>query len=315
MNTTVNNTPGAKQPKTDSVVCDLCGANDYQVLFEGRDRLHQRPGTFPVVQCRQCQLVYLNPRPAEDTLADYYPEDYSPFKQERGITQRVQSWLRLRQARRIQKTIPLRGRVLEVGCATGDLLVPLRDMGVSVAGIEISQHAAEIARRDHNLEVHTGTLFDAPYAPNSFDAVVMRHVIEHFPSACRALKQIARLLKQEGLLFITTPNYDSLDRVMFGEFWHNYEIPRHQLVFSVDTLTGLLQKTGFKLLHVQHSLLPNDWVHSLHYIIAEHFDIALVAKVFSIKNPLILLVFLPFGILQRLLKKSGRIDVLALKRS
>lgn len=313
MNTTVNNTPGAKQPKTDSVVCDLCGANDYQVLFEGRDRLHQRPGTFPVVQCRQCQLVYLNPRPAEDTLADYYPEDYSPFKQERGITQRVQSWLRLRQARRIQKTIPLRGRVLEVGCATGDLLVPLRDMGVSVAGIEISQHAAEIARRDHNLEVHTGTLFDATYAPNSFDAVVLRHVIEHFPSACRALEQIFSLLKPGGVLFITTPNIDSLDGKIFGRYWHDLDPPRHLVIFSVATLCRMLEKNGFEIRNISHNAVPNDWIYSVRNVLVEHFGDGLAQKALSIRNPFMLLLFSPIGILQKILRKSGRIDVLAQK--
>ena len=313
MNTTVNNTSGVKQPKTDSVACDLCGANDYQVLFEGRDRLHQRPGIFPVVQCRQCQLVYLNPRPAEDTLADYYPEDYSAFQRGGGITQRIQSWLRVRQARRIQKTIPLGGRILEVGCATGDLLVPLRDMGVAVAGIEISLHAAEIARRDHNLEVHTGTLFDAPYAPNSFDVVVLRHVIEHFPSACRALEQIFSLLKPGGVLFITTPNIDSLDGKIFGRYWHDLDPPRHLVIFSVATLCRMLEKNGFEIRNISHNAVPNDWIYSVRNVLVEHFGDGLAQKALSIRNPFMLLLFSPIGILQKFLRKSGRIDVLAQK--
>ncbi len=313
MCTTININDFGEQPKIEYVTCDLCGADDYKVLFEGKDRQHQMPGSFPVVQCHRCRLIYLNPRPAEETLSDYYPEDYSPFNRGRGIVSRVQSWLRRRQAIRIKKSIPPGGRVLEVGCATGDLLVPLRDLGVLVAGIEISPHAAEAVRHNHGIDVHTGTLFDAPYAPNSFDAVVMRHVIEHFPSAHHAMKKVSSLLTQGGVLFITTPNYDSLDRKVFGSFWHNYEPPRHQVVFSVNTLSLLLHQTGFHLIKIQHSLLPNDWIHSLRYIIASRFRIGPISLVLSIQNPLLLLFFLPFGILQKLLRKSGRIDVVARK--
>ena len=309
-----NNTCVDNQLKTESVACDLCGANDYQVLFKGKDRLHHVPGIFPVVQCCRCQLVYLNPRPAQDTLDEYYPEDYSPFQRGKGITQRLQSWLRVRLARRIQKTIPLGGRVLEVGCATGDLLVPLRDMGVEVAGIEISQHAAEIARRNYYLEVHTGTLFDSPYAPNSFDAVVLRHVIEHFPSASQALGRVFSLLKPGGSLFITTPNLDSLEGKIFGHYWHDLDPPRHLVVFSVATLYRMLENIGFEIRNTSHHIAPNAWIYSVRNVLTECFGDGLVQQALSIYNPFMLLLFSPIGILQKILKKSGRIDLLARKR-
>ncbi len=299
----------------EQVACDLCGADDYIVLFEGQDRLHHKPGRFPIVKCKNCQLVYLNPRPDIISLPHYYPEDYAPFAHGRGLVGKVQVLLRRLEALRISRFIPEQGRILEVGCAAGDLLVPLREhYRLDVAGIEMSLHAASLAKDVHGLDVHCGTLFDAPYARASFDAVVMRHVVEHFPSARQALEEIGRLLKPGGKLFITTPNYNSIDRRVFRSFWHNYEPPRHLAVFSVATLERLLGETGFALQGIDHSMVPNDWVHSTKYLL-EGLGLNTLARLFTIKNPLILLFFLPFGVVQKLLKKSGRIQVRAVKRS
>ena len=62
--------------KTD---CDFCGADDTAPVYLGRDRLHGLPGTFPLVRCRRCGLMYLNPRPDRDEIGRYYPSDYISF--------------------------------------------------------------------------------------------------------------------------------------------------------------------------------------------------------------------------------------------
>lgn len=298
------------------VNCDICGAAEYDLLFQGKDRLHHLPGCFPVVVCRNCDLIYLNPRPDDDTLLQYYPEEYSPFANGRGLIDRLQTLLRKLEARHVRRQLPKGGRVLEIGCATGDLLVPLRDeQGFLVAGVEMSSYAASLARKKYGLEVFTGTVFDAPFGDESFDAVIMRHVIEHFPSARQALEKTGRLLKKKGTLFITTPNFDSIDRRVFGHFWYDYDTPRHLAVFSVHTLNRLLESTGFEIVEIRHSLMPNDWIHSVRYFLEEHFGHRRFLKFFSIKNPLLLLLFLPFGLVQKALKKSGRIEVVAIKRS
>lgn len=301
---------------TEEVGCDLCGSAESNVLFEGCDRLHGKPGRFPVVQCCHCGLVYLDPRPDERLLAEYYPEDYSPFKSGTGLVDRVKEALRRQEARKIAKLLPKNGSVLEVGCAVGDLLVPLRDdQGMAVEGIEMSPHAVKAARERHGLTVHAGTVFDAPCHSEAFDAVVMRHVVEHFPSARLAMERAARFLRPGGYIFITTPNHDSLDRRIFGRFWYDYDVPRHMAVFSVETLRKLLDDTGFDVVEVTHSLVPNDWIHSLCYVLGERWgDNSRLSRFFTIENPLLLLLFLPFGLAGKFLRRSGRISVVAVRR-
>lgn len=295
------------------VNCDLCGADNCKFLFEGRDRLHGLPGCFPVVQCRECGLVYLNPRPDESSLADFYPEDYSPFASDRGIVGYARKVLRRREAAGIAASLPTGARILEVGCAAGELLTALRDQGFEVTGLEPSTHAAERASREYRLDVYRGTVFDAPFSGEMFDAVILRHVIEHFPSPRAALGKIRKWLKPGGFLHIATPNFDSLDRRFFKEMWHDFDSPRHQVVFSVTTLRRLLKDCGFRVNSVRFEIVPNDWVYSSRYAVQTLTPDWSLYRFFNLKNPFALGIFLPLTIFQKLMGTGGRIVVVAKK--
>lgn len=295
------------------VNCDLCGADNNDLLFEGRDRLHGLPGTFPVVQCRECGLVYLNPRPDESSMEDFYPEEYSPFSSDRGVVGYLRTVLRRREAAGIAGSLLPGARVLEVGCAAGELLTALRDRGLEVTGLEPSLHAAEKAHREYGIDVCRGTVFDAPFPGKMFDAVVLRHVIEHFPSPREALEKIRTWLKPGGFLHISTPNFDSLNRRLFKEFWHDLDVPRHQVVFSVSTLQRQLNDCGFQINSVRFEIAPNDWVGSTRNMLHSlHPDFSLY-RFFNLKNPVALGMFLPLTLLQKCLRIGGRMQIVATK--
>lgn len=300
---------------TDYTKCDLCGADNPEVIFEGKDRLHKLPGTFPVVMCRECRLIYVNPRPDSQTLSYYYPNEYSPYDQGRGLIGYLKKTLRNIEAKRIARRIPKAGRVLEVGCAAGDLLVPLSARGLYAAGIEMSPHAATVARETHGLSVHTGTLFDANFEKGSFDAVVMRHVVEHFPSPRQALQEAACFLKPGGQLFVTTPNVDSVDCRLFGPYWYAYDPPRHLVVFSKNTLERMLKEAGFDLIQVRNSIVPNNWIGSIRNVIEESGVFKATYRFWSLKNPLALLIALPVVVMCSLVRKSGVVEVVAIKKA
>src|SRR5665811_97034 len=66
------------------VPCAICGVENEEVLFQARDKmLYHHQLTYPAVRCRQCGLVYLNPRPAPEKRAFFYSEDY-PFKADKS---------------------------------------------------------------------------------------------------------------------------------------------------------------------------------------------------------------------------------------
>ena len=185
------------------VFCDLCHSNQSDEMVKQRDLLLEvSRDLFTIVKCRNCGLVYLNPRPSKDLLGSYYPTDYYPpvqaksrpkFQQEvKRLSSRLKRWVledyygypltrpdsRWRVLRQIllwpnkilrelrgRHPLPWRGegKVLDVGCGAGGNLKTLQDQGWEPHGIEISEIAAAHARELTKGQIHTGTVESAPF--------------------------------------------------------------------------------------------------------------------------------------------------------
>jgi SAM-dependent methyltransferase len=297
----------------ESVTCNFCHADNFEVLLsDGKDRRHGLPGEFRLVKCRACGLVYLNPRPTAQALDAYYPPDYAPYVQ-RGLFGRLTRWLRKREASALRRSLPAGAEVLEVGCAAGDLLVPLREAGFRVTGVELSDHAATTARTRHHLDVHTGTIASAPLEGRSFDAVIMRNVIEHVPDPKGDLEKAASLLRPGGLLVLRTDNVASSDARIFRSLWYGFDFPRHFTLFSPGTLSRCVRSAGLEVTRVQFSLVPTHWIVSLRYWASERRGFAEASGLISLRNPVLLALGFGIAFVQKILHDSGRFVVLARK--
>jgi 2-polyprenyl-3-methyl-5-hydroxy-6-metoxy-1,4-benzoquinol methylase len=242
--------PSTQRVRCEEVVCDNCGSAEADLLYEVRDRRYGIGGVFPLVQCRQCGLLYLNPRPAPDSLTTYYPEQYAPYRAPSDSQDaRVVRWLeRYGPLRRCRAILAWKkaGRVLDVGCSTGVFLAEMARHGHwELHGVEVNARAAEYARQRYGLRIFTGQLAEAGYADEYFDVVTLWHVLEHLPHPRSALSEIHRILKPGGLLVVQVPNLGSWEARLFGRFWAGLDAPRHLFVFGEDTLSSLLQSTGF----------------------------------------------------------------------
>ena len=270
----------------ESVPCDLCRSDDTEPVLRQRDLLLTvTDEEFTIVRCRQCGLVYLNPRPSKELLGSYYPTVYYPpvqaktrpqlQQQAKKLSARIKHWVLedyygypsdistgwLRGIRRAllwpDKTLrvlkgrhplPWRGggKVLDIGCGSGGNLKTLQDQGWDPHGIEISEVAAAHARELVTGYIHTGTLESAPFPPNSFDLILMSHSLEHLPSPTEALRRVHRLLKDDGLLAVTVPNERSLEAALFGRWWFHWDPPRHLYHFGKHTLSRVMKHAGLQ---------------------------------------------------------------------
>ena len=139
-----------------------------------------------------------------------------------------------------------RGRLLDVGCGSGQFLANMRDLGWEVMGVEPDPEAARVAREKLGLEVCQGTLAESEFPQDSFDVVTMSHVIEHVPDPLGLLKECKGILKPGGRLVLVTPNIESLGARVFGEFWRGWEPPRHLFLFSPRTLSRCVESAGLQ---------------------------------------------------------------------
>ena len=225
--------------KTRHVFCNLC-RND------SASQLWVKDG-FQYVRCENCGLVYVNPQLIPSEIQRIYEIGFQSKSSSKPTpTNTVAYEPILRWASQYRQTMQL----LDVGCFKGHLLVAARDRGWVVHGTEISEQAAEYARIENKLDVFLGPLSQAGYASEMFDVVVMRDVIEHLSDPHDYLREVHRLLRPGGGLYIDTPNFDSLTRRLLGKEWSVF-FPWHQYFFTAKTLQQLLRQSGFVIRRVQ----------------------------------------------------------------
>lgn len=248
--------------------CPVCGSDEADILFVGKDEWHGRQGEFPTLKCHICGHIYLSPRPTLDEIGAYYPDTYQPYTiapdDEPSAWQRFNRRLALRKrVKYIRKHVPVKGKVLDVGCATGNFLAALRDDGWQVQGVEVSEYAVNYGRTRHQLDIFHGLLDEASFPDNSFDLVSFWDVLEHVHDPVATLQEANRLTKTGGYLLLLLPNPSSLEAKLFGGYWAGWDTPRHLNVPSEQVLeTRLLPKTGWQF-QSMHCLTGRIWLFNL----------------------------------------------------
>jgi 2-polyprenyl-3-methyl-5-hydroxy-6-metoxy-1,4-benzoquinol methylase len=244
----------------EEVPCDFCGSRGISYEFIRADGMN-------VVECAVCGLAYLNPRPRPELISRFYEKDYftgeSVDRGEGGLRLNLDmsSSESVERSEDIPRAIGIINEqfgglqdkdVLEIGCATGELLSEMKKAGARTKGLEISDFAADIARK-RGLDVTTGTIEDcAADYPNRFDIVMAFEVIEHVLSPTLFLKNCAEIVRPGGLLMLSTPNYACAKR--FGKDWLGFKTSfEHIYFFSLNLLTRMASKAGLFLKYIESS--------------------------------------------------------------
>ena len=232
--------------------CTLCQHNSFKALFHGSDLLHGRPGDFWVLECESCGLFSLYPRPNPDQLSEFYPTNYISFpkaiEDEKSFIRRLdRSYGLEKRCREIIHCAGKKGRILDVGCATGIFLNGMSQRGWDCQGVEPSAYAANYARERFRLNIFEGYLEDLDFPGEWFDVITMWDVLEHIPNPDEVLEKVGHLLKRDGWFVLSLPNAESWERYIFKEYWAGWDVPRHFHIFTPGTITKLLNSRGFKV--------------------------------------------------------------------
>lgn len=146
-----------------------------------------------------------------------------------------------------------KGRLLDVGCGNGRFLAQMRELGWEVMGVEPDPEAVRIAREQFGLEIFQGTLEEARFPDDNFDAITLNHVIEHVTDPISLLTECRRILKPVGKLVVVTPNIRSLGARLFGKAWLHWDPPRHLFLFSPKSLRICAEQAGLKVQSIRTS--------------------------------------------------------------
>jgi SAM-dependent methyltransferase len=253
------------------VNCDICGGDKNKILFSGGDFRFGRGGLFNIVQCDRCGLIYLNPRPTAESMLRLYKENYTPDSKPYILPFIETSKLKIILKRLWHQYVggyhdnlikKLQGKVLDIGCGNGNFLFPIKQNGGEVYGIEINPVSARYCN-EARLNVFCGVLEDARFSDNFFDTVILSHVIEHLPSPKKTLKEIYRILKSSGKLYIFSPNSEGYMSKLFGKYWHGWHIPFHFYCFTLKSIKSLTKEVGFEIIKIRTITSPASFTISL----------------------------------------------------
>jgi SAM-dependent methyltransferase len=193
---------------------------------------------FTVVQCNECGLGFVNPRPAFQEMQKYYPPQY--YDQEFVENPEHHQKRYAIEAGYLGEPPKIAGekRLLDVGCANGDFPIFMMARGWNVEGVEVSISSRPIEK----FKVYHQPFPDIPVHQPVYDAVTAWAVLEHVHDPMAYFRKASAVLKPGGLFVFLVTNFNSLaSRRLFCE-----DVPRHLYFFTEETVNRFLQATGFK---------------------------------------------------------------------
>jgi SAM-dependent methyltransferase len=245
--------------------CPLCGEDDAEPVAVGTDFAHDStPDSFLAVNCRACDLVYLNPRPVSDELARLYPAGYFG-PPDRGPARPWQSRAAVRHVSRLAKVLPVDARVVTAGYGASLYLEALRRAGRPTWTLEaVTPHASlALAARRAGVPVYDGKARALRGRGASYDAILLFHALEHCQDPLEEVASFAQVLRPGGRIVIVTPNTDSaVSRRFRGRHWDGYDFPRHATLFGVRSLHQLATRAGLDVERVATLADARMWTRS-----------------------------------------------------
>jgi 2-polyprenyl-3-methyl-5-hydroxy-6-metoxy-1,4-benzoquinol methylase len=229
--------------------CPACRSKERRILA------HEGP--LGIAQCLDCRLVYTSPR-LSAPQAHYLGEREaivqkygSILRGERGHPRDANYDQELRAIAEIAPS----GRLLDVGSHCGFFLRRARGMGWELTGVEPSASACALGRDFFGLNIVQGTLAEAAFPPRSFDVVTLVDVFEHVDQPVALLREVRRVIKPSGVLFIKVPNivyYLAKHRLarLMGIETEIFDAKEHVAHYSARTLRRTLRAAGFQVQRV-----------------------------------------------------------------
>jgi 2-polyprenyl-3-methyl-5-hydroxy-6-metoxy-1,4-benzoquinol methylase len=230
--------------------CPVCGNNIFNPFLKVKDHFLSQE-EFSIQECDSCSFRFVNPRPGKSDIGRYYQSDkyISHDAEKSDLLSRLYKLARIISIRgkfRIVKKFCMGGKILDIGCGTGEFLNYCRIKGFEVAGVEPNDKARAYAQ-SKNLIIACKQLELLSGMNGMINCITMWHVLEHIHDLNELIMLIKQLLAPNGVLIVAVPNSNSWDAAYYKHFWAAYDIPRHIYHFTKGTMQGLASRTGLEV--------------------------------------------------------------------
>lgn len=233
--------------------CLICSGEKLGIYLEGQDRAmtshmvgssRTDVSAGRILRCLQCRFGFREMTSSETELIDLYRHMDSRLynAQGRGRGNTAKAHLHI-----VQHHMRRKGRILDVGCASGLFLKCAMDAGWDVVGAEPAEALCRTAREllGPQAEVYGSTLQSIYFPAASFDAITLWDVLEHVSEPVSFLERCASVLKPGGYLFANVPDLDSWQSRVLGSRWPLL-LPEHLNYFNPGSLRMCGERAGLQ---------------------------------------------------------------------
>ena len=188
-------------------------------------------------------MVYVTPRLTFKELEEFYATSYFEYidSYEKDFNRRIGA---IRWIRKYKSS----GKLLDIGCSVGSML-EAADKHFDPLGIDVAEWALEKAR-EKGLKVKSGTLEGIKFQDETFDVVTFTEVIEHIHDPLAFLTEVHRILKPDGVIYLTTGNIEGLRAKRDGAKWYYLTPQYHICFFAPRTIRKILENSGFEVMEI-----------------------------------------------------------------
>lgn len=149
------------------------------------------------------------------------------------------------------------GKLLDVGCGLGWVVAEANKRGFDALGIDQAKPYIKTGKKHLGVNLQVSDL-EHFRTSEKFDALVLKHVLEHIKDADNFLKKAHTLLNKNGILLVACPNIDSLMYWLFKQKWYGLQPAQHVWQFTPVLISKVIARNGFTIERVITNNLDYD---------------------------------------------------------
>ncbi|QSE96378.1 class I SAM-dependent methyltransferase [Fulvivirga lutea] len=267
--------------------CIVCGSSDINYFTQDHKGIR-------IFKCNNCNMKFMNPQYTDQYLSDFYAEYQSKdFKHHRYGDEENPRFAKHQDNIQLIEEYINPGKFFSIGSGNGFDMKVARDRGWEVEGYEVDPDFTKELADKFSIKMYSGKFEDIDLPAETYDCVYMNHVIEHPKNPGEYLSKIREILKPGGILYIATPNIDSLSikikktldslglRKKKGSYYDTWQ---HLTYYNPHHFSNILSsKFGFETLHmsndvkkIENGKVKNSWIDK--YLFKSGFRIVLRKK-------------------------------------
>lgn len=239
--------------------CKICGSNDIELHFSDYPGYVENQ-FYDIYLCKNCDTNFVYHNLSQNELKTLYKKVYSNDRIE-GYDKYLELAEKIKTVRNPARFISKYhasyhgiiksikkingGKILDVGCSFGYLSYLLNKIGYDTYGIDISERAIDYALKNYGAYFENISLEQfIDKSSHKYDVIIASELIEHFDDPLRFFESAFSLLKDNGMIIISTPNKDYFSK---KSYWFTDLPPVHLFWFGKKSIQSIADKLNAKV--------------------------------------------------------------------